>query len=114
MTSTCTITRPGTPVTDPDTGEVTPSATTVYTGKCRIRPAQMWGRTAYVAGVEVSPDTFQVSVPFAVVGVRRGDLVTIVTSPDADCVGRTWYVRFTPDMGDAVTARRLLCEEQSP
>lgn len=114
MTSTCTITRPGAPVTDPDTGEVTDSGTELYAGRCGIRSAQAWGRMASVAGEIVDPDTFQVSVPFAVVGIKRGDLVHIDTCPDADCVGRTWYVRFTPDMGDTVTARRLLCEEQSP
>jgi hypothetical protein len=114
MASSCTITRPGSDVTDPDTGEVTNSGTQVYSGKCRIRPAQAWGRMAIVAGETVTPDTFQVSVPFAVTGIRRGDLVTVDASPDADCIGRKWYVRFTPDMGDNVTARRLLCEEQSP
>lgn len=114
MTSICTITRPGAPTTDPDTGAVTPSGAQVYAGKCRVRPAQAWGRQAVVAGIQVDPDTFQVSVPVSAIGIRRGDLVHIDASPDADCVGRSWYVRFTPDMGDSVSARRLLCEEQSP
>lgn len=114
MTSTCTITRPGPPVTDRDTGEVTSPGDTVYVGKCRIRMAQPWGRQAVIAGETVTPDTFQLSVPLSVVGVKRGDLVHIDTGPDPDAVGRTWYVRFTPDLGDSVTARRLLCEEQSP
>lgn len=113
MTSTCTITRPGPPTTDPNTGEVTPSGTPVYSGKCRIRPAQTWGRTAYLAGEQIQPGTFQVSVPWSVTGARHGDLVHVDSCPDPDVVGRTWYVRFTPDMGDTVTARRLMCEEQS-
>lgn len=115
MTSTCTVREPGTVTTDPTTGTVTtvPGAA-VYAGKCRIRPAQIWGRTAYIAGVEVTPNTYMVSVPFAVQGIRRGHLVTINSCPDADAVGRVWYVKYTPDLGDNVTARRLLCEEQSP
>ena len=36
MLDECTITRPGEPVTDPDTGDVTNSAETVYAGKCKV------------------------------------------------------------------------------
>lgn len=114
MTSTCTVREKPTQTTDPSTGKVTntPGAT-VYSGKCRIRPAQTWGRVAVLAGAQITPDTFLVDVPITVTGVRRGHETTIDSCPDPDLVGRTFYVRFTPDAGDGVSARRLLCEEQS-
>lgn len=114
MTSTCTIRQPGAPATDPDSGEVTTSpGAVVYSGKCRVRPAQGWGRTAVVAGQQIDPDTFQVSVPVSATGIGRGQQVHVDSCPDPDVVGRTWYVRYTPAMGDTVSARRVLCEEKS-
>jgi len=95
-----------------ETGAVVPGAgVVVYTGKCRVRPAATWGREARVAATEVSASTFQVSVPFSVTGVQRGMSVEIEASPDPALLGRVFEVRFIPDMGDHLTARRLLCEE---
>jgi hypothetical protein len=115
MTSTCTITaRSGEPVTDPDTGAVSfPAGPVVYSGKCRVKPSSTWGRTAEAGGEQVAPSTFTVSVPFAVTAVDRGHVVRIDASPDGWLVGRVLEVRFAPESGDHVTARRLLCEEPS-
>lgn len=114
MTSTCTITRLGAPVTDPDSGKVTRPSTPIYAGMCRVKPprSRSRGRTAHIAGVEIDPELFQVSVPFAVTGIRVNDQVFIDTSPDPDLPGRKFYVRFTPALGDAISARRLECEER--
>ena len=37
MVDACDVMRPGEPVTDPDTGEVTPSMTPVYSGPCKVQ-----------------------------------------------------------------------------
>jgi hypothetical protein len=112
MTSTCTISRPGgESVTDPTTGAVTFPDAVVWSGPCRVRQPGMWGRTSEAGGEQISPTTFRITIPFAVVNVQRGDRVTITASDDPMLVGRSFEVRFTPDMGAHITARRLLCEE---
>jgi hypothetical protein len=119
MRSTCTIREagPGEPVTDPDSGHVTyPEGPVVYQGKCKIRPAAAggYGRTAEAGGAQVAPSTFRVSIPWSAPGserVGRGHIVTVDTSPDAWLPGRKFVVRFSPEAGDYISARRLLCEE---
>jgi len=37
MVDTCTVQRPGEPVTDPVTGSVTPRLSAVYTGACKVQ-----------------------------------------------------------------------------
>lgn len=111
-TSTCTIRAASTGMTtDPATGEVTDTpGAVIYAGKCRIRQPGNWGVDAEAGGEKISPTSFLVSVPAAVVSVQKGHVVTVDTSEDAAAVGRKFRVRFTPAMGD-VTARRLICEE---
>ena len=116
MTSTCTIREPGTlSQLDQNTGlMVEVPGAIVYSGKCRIKPASTWGRTAEAGEREVTPSTFTFSIPFDAPGsadVRRKHLVTVSTSRDSALINRVFEVRFTPDMGDDITARRLLCEE---
>lgn len=113
MSSTCTIARPnqGEPTTDPATGAVTFPSTVVWSGPCRVRQPGMWGRTGEAGGEQIAPTTFRLSIPFAVSDVRRDDTVTITASPDPALIGRTFVVRFIPDMGATITARRLLCDE---
>lgn len=121
MRSRCVIREagPGEPVTDPDSGHVTyPEGPTVYRGKCKVRPAAAggYGRTAEAGGEQVAPSTFRVSIPFDADGserVGRGHIVTIEDCPDAWLIGRKLVVRFSPEAGDYITARRLLCEEPS-
>lgn len=112
MTSTCTIREPGgEPVTDEHGAVTYPDGPVVYSGKCRVKPASTWGRTAEAGGEQVAPSSFVVSVPFAVSSVERGHRVTVDASPDVWLLGRRFEVRFAPEAGDHVTARRLVCEE---
>ena len=116
MTSTCTIRADdgGEPVTDPDTGAVTWTAgTLIYSGKCRLRQPGTWGRQAQAGGEQVSPGSYQLSVPFDVTGLARTQLVTIDDSPDPAAVGKKLEIRETPPLGDNLSARRLICEEAS-
>lgn len=115
MTSTCTIRVPGTEdTTDDDTGEVTrtPGAT-VYSGRCRIRPASGPGGDSAereAGGAQLFVYDYLISVPFVVATVRERHRVTIDSSPDASLVGAEVEVQQI-DRGDHLTARRLRCNE---
>lgn len=107
MLDSCTITRPGEPVTDPDTGDVTNTATTVYAGKCKVQ-----SKDSATANPEAGEATFtvvsrQVHIPANSADVQDGDVVTITTSRlNAFTVGKQYRVSgFEPDSFD--TAFRL-------
>jgi hypothetical protein len=111
MLDECTITRPGEPVTDPDTGDVTNSAETVYAGKCKVQ-----SKDSATSSPEAGEHTFtvvsrQVHIPANAADVRDGDVVTITTSRlNAFTVGKQYRVSgFTPDTFD--TAARLPVKE---
>lgn len=112
MSAACEITeRPGEPVTDPETWEVTiPAGALIYAGKCHIRPAG-GGATQVEGGEEFTYD-FLVSIPAAVSGVTGGHLLTITASPDPDLIGITLEISKV-DRGDYRTARRLQCNGMS-
>lgn len=115
MEDTCTITRSGgEPVFDDTTGTyTTPAASTVYSGKCRVKPSALSGNTTVQAGEErVALWPYAVSVPVSVVDVELDDLVTVTASADASLVGRVLRVRSTA-RGTHITARRLDAEEVS-
>jgi hypothetical protein len=107
MLDTCTIARPGEPVTDPETGDVTNSAETVYAGKCKVQ-----SKDSATSSPEAGEHTFtvvsrQVHIPANAADVRDGDVVTITTSRlNAFTVGKQYRVSgFEPDSFD--TAARL-------
>ena len=107
MVDTCTITRPGVPVTDPDTGDVTNPTTTVYAGKCKVQ-----SKDSSVASPEAGEATFtvvsrQVHIPANAADVQDGDTVTITASLlNLFTVGKQYRVEgFEPDSTD--TAFRL-------
>ena len=115
MTDTCTITRAnGDPTYNPSTLTYTPATpTTVYSGKCRVKPSVLSGNTTVQAGEErVALWPFSVSVPFSATDVELDDIVTVTASADASLVGRPLRVRSIA-RGTNVTARRLDCEETS-
>lgn len=111
MLDTCTITRPGEPVTDPDTGDVTNTTTEVYSGKCKVQ-----SKDSSVASPEAGEATFtvvsrQVHIPANSADVQDGDVVTITASRlNLFTVGKQYRVHgFTPDTFD--TAFRLPVKE---
>jgi hypothetical protein len=112
MTATCTVRdATGEPVTDAETGEVTPGVgATVYSGKCRVRPAGESGSTISVGGGEAFTFDYLVSIPFAAAGVTERHRVTIDASPDPALVGVELEVQRVA-RGDDITARRLACTE---
>ena len=111
MLDTCTITRPGPPATDPNTGDVTNTPTTVYTGKCKVQ-----SKDSATATPEAGEHTFtvvsrQVHIPANAADVQDGDVVTLTASRlNAFTVGKQYRVSgFTPDSFD--TAARLPVKE---
>lgn len=111
MLDACTITRTGGVVTDPETGDVSNSATEVYAGKCKVQ-----SRDTQAANPEAGEATFtvvsrQVHIPANAADVRDGDVVTLTASRlNAFTVGKQYRVEgFTPDTFD--TAFRLPVKE---
>lgn len=104
MTYAITLTRPGKPTFDRDTGQMTPvSADTIYTGKARVYEVQ--GGQTYQLGDEpqVFATTF-VSIPVSAPRPQAEDIVTITASPDPVLVNRRYRVTgvntggFIPDV----------------
>jgi hypothetical protein len=112
MTDACTITRTS-QVTNLQTGVVTNTTTTIYTGRCKFQQLVTGGlaRPVSVGEAEVWQLPLHVHVPMTVTGVRVGDIVTASASVlDPDLVGRTFWVRELFHKSYA-TARRLGLEE---
>lgn len=111
MDSTCTIFTSGGQTTDQDTGKVTRTDTVIWTGPCRVRPAQT-GLTALaeaIGGGEQFRFDYRVSIPFEVFSVLEGHRITINTSADPALPGTTMEVQRV-DRGDNLSARRLICQ----
>jgi hypothetical protein len=112
MTATCTIReRDGEWVTDEATGEATQTpGAAVYTGKCRVRPATLQAQSRELGGGEMFVSDLMVAVPVDASGVRKGQLVTIDSSPDVALVGLVAEIQDVA-RGDFLSARRMWCLE---
>lgn len=111
MTDVCTITRTIGRTFDETTNTYTPTTTPVYSGKCRVKPANTVSRDVQAGEQQVSLWPFAVSIPVSVT-TELDDDVTVTASADASLVGRTLRVRSVA-RGTYLTARRLDCEEAS-
>lgn len=111
MVDACTIARPGEPVTDPETGDVTGSTTEVYSGRCKVQSKDSSVATPDAAGASFTVVSRQVHIPAGVADVRDGDVVTITASLlNPFGVGKQYRVEgFTPDSFE--TAARLPVKE---
>lgn len=113
MVDACTITRLTGETTNEDTGVVTPTTSTVYTGRCRVQQSQLGADSvpsdpgeAYVRLV-----AFEVQLPMSVLGLRVQDVVTITASAlDPDLVGRQFNILGLAHKTHA-TARRIQVQE---
>lgn len=114
MLDTATVTRPGTPTTDPDTGVVTPTSTTIYNGKCRIRQAVVMDRPLESGQAQRYVQHSILSVPIGSPALLTDDVLTITASAlTAILVGRTWHVRGLSADTDATAARYEVIEVTS-
>jgi hypothetical protein len=111
MIDTCRITSGGPVVTDPDTGEVTRTRTTVYEGRCKVQSKDSAVSNPEAGGGSFTVVSRQVHIPANAAEVVDGHEVEITGSLlNAFTVGKVYRVTgFTPDSFD--TAFRLPVKE---
>lgn len=112
MVDTCVITRgAGQRVTDPSTGKVTVTGTTVYSGKCQVVSKNSSTAEPEAGGKEFTVVSRQVKIPANAADVKDGDVVKITASLLNDfTAGKKYKVEgYTPDSFD--TAARLPVKE---
>lgn len=114
MQDACTITRSSGEVTDPDSGDVSGSTSTVYTGKCRVQQHQATADRQDVGEDNLLLLRLEVQLPIVgSEGLEVGDEVTITASAnDADLVGRVFAIHDLAHKSEA-TARRVQCTERT-
>lgn len=107
FTATCLIQRVQSLDTNPQTGVVTPTYVTIYTGACRVQSS---GGASPVDVAQANryevPSTLQIPVA-GTSDVRVEDRVTILTNPnDTDLVNRVFHITGL-HRATHKTARRL-------
>lgn len=108
MTASCTITRQGEQVWNPDTLQNENVPVTVYTGRCRVRAAGQQDRAENAVDQSFMASQYILSLPVVgSEGVRRDDTVTVIGCPeDVALVGDVFRV-VAESAGSQMTARRL-------
>ncbi|MFV2094827.1 DUF6093 family protein [Micromonospora sp. LOL_014] len=114
MVDSCVIRRRVGESTSPDTGVVTPTYSTIYSGACRVQ--QPGAQARPVDAAEDYALMLRLEVQLPVVGsegVRAEDEVVLGAGAlDADLTGRVLVVRDLAHKSHA-TSRRLGCEERT-
>lgn len=97
MLDTVTVTRadPGATTTDPESGQVVPASTTIYTGVGKIQSSQRsLARPAMVGEAERYVTHLELHLPVSATGVAADDIATVTASTlDPDLVGCVFHVR---------------------
>lgn len=113
MVDACTIRRVTSSATDPNTGVITPTYTTIYGGKCRVQQAQALGEARQAGEAHLVMLRLEVQLPMTVTGLAEADEVTITASAhDPDLVGRVMLIRDLAHKSHA-TARRVQVQERT-
>lgn len=111
MVDACTIRRKTGETTDTDTAQVTPTYSTIYSGKCRFQQRDTGVREQNVAEQVNRMLRVELHLPMAVIGLKVADVVTCTASVrDPDLPGREFLIRDLFHKTDA-TARRIRLEE---
>jgi hypothetical protein len=106
MVDMCVVRRRTGQTTAP-TGVITPTFSTVYTGKCRIQADSETGAERDVGQARIMITRLTLQIPIAAPALKDGDEVTIsVSLYDDRLVGRKYTVRDVPAKTEA-TARRV-------
>lgn len=94
LPDTCRITRAGEdPTLDTTTGLLAPAdLTTVYTGACRVRTREAQEQDAQVGELHETFGRYVATLPHDAEGIIVDDYLTVLTSSDADMVGRSFQV----------------------
>jgi phosphate/sulfate permease len=113
MVDTVVITHQTADPTNADTGVITPTTTTLYTGKAKVQhTAVPSGSPRDLGEASVIIMRTQIHVPISVTGIVSDDVVTVTASRDPDLVGRRFVVRAVAAKS-YLTARRLDVEQRS-
>lgn len=92
MVDTCTITR--TIGESTVGGVVTPTTSTIYSGKCRMQVRQETGAGQNVGEAFVVVQRLELQLPMSVPELREGDIVTMTAAAlDPQLAGKTYAVR---------------------
>ena len=103
---TCTITRIVSTTTDPDTGVVTPTYSTIYTGKCRLKLPVAVARPLKVGEAQEFTQHPILSLPALTTGVQVDDILTVTASLlMPSLVGRVFHIRAVPGQSHMTAAR---------
>lgn len=106
---TCTIERPGKPVTNPIDGTVTTPMRPLYSGACAFQQASApWAGPATVGQAGVGLSTQEVKLPIVgSEGITKDDIVTCTSSRnDPELVGKKFAVQGAHHASEK-TSRRL-------
>ncbi len=113
MPDTCTIQHQTGETTDGETGYITPTYTTVYSGKAKVQQSSPETNPADVGEAALFIGQMTLHLPVSVTTVQPDDLVTVTASVlDPDLVGRTFRLRG-PSHKSFLTARRFPMVEVS-
>lgn len=111
MTDACTIQRQAGSSMSEVTLVVTPTLTSVYTGKCRVKGQQIQDAASNAGERPTVTREYVVSIPLSTTSVQVDDLVTITASAlDPTQVGKVLVV-LGVGHGSQITARRIRCQE---
>jgi hypothetical protein len=93
MVDACTVTRPGESITDPETGEVTPSLTDVYSGPCKVQQTISQASNPTAGSHAFTVQDSRVDFPVSAGPLAVDDVVTITSSAlDPQLVGTVFRV----------------------
>lgn len=107
MTDTCTIRRVTGQATDAETGVVTNTYTTVYSGRCKVQQRGASGGNTDVGQAAIVLVSLELHIPASATGVTTDDIATITASAlDADLVGRMFHLTGVAHKS-YLTARRF-------
>lgn len=110
MLDTCTVHRPGEPVTDAD-GNVTPSLTLLYTGPCKVQQTLAQSSNPEAGGHQFTVQDTRWDTPVAAGVFVVGDVVTITDAVlDPQLTGRVYRVT-EPFHKTGATAQRTRVSE---
>lgn len=93
MQDACTVQRPGPAVTDPVTGNVAPSLTPVYTGRCKVQQTIAQSSSPTAGGHAFTIQDSRVDFPVSAGPLAVDDVVTVTASVlDPQLVGTVFRV----------------------
>jgi hypothetical protein len=93
MLDACTVSRPAGTVTDPVTGNVTPSSTLIYEGKCKVQGTESQASNPVAGGHAFTVEDLEWQAPIGAGPFEINDVIIHTAAPlDPHLVGTTYRV----------------------